>query len=44
MGKDKEKKLKKKCCKKYKKKAVHCTRCPKTEACVLKMKMAKLVA
>ena len=33
----KEKKLKKKCCKKYKKKAVHCKRCPKME-CVLKEK------
>jgi hypothetical protein len=43
MGKDKEKKLKKKCCKKYKKKAVHCKRCPKAEACAIKMKL-KMVA
>ena len=42
MGKDKEKKLKKKCCKKYKKKALRCTRCPKAEACGLKEKFAKL--
>jgi hypothetical protein len=41
---EKVKKFKKKCCKKYKKKAVHCNRCPKAEACVLKMKLAKLAA
>jgi len=38
----KEKKLKKKCCKKYKKKAVHCKRCPKT--CAIKEKFQKLAA
>ena len=38
------KKLKKKCCKKYKKKAVHCKRCPKAGACQLKMKLAKFAA
>lgn len=38
------KKLKKKCCKKYKKKAVHCSKCPKAFACELKLKMAELAA
>lgn len=43
MAKDKNK-LKKKCCKKYKKKAVHCKRCPKAAACELKLRMAKMAA
>lgn len=38
------KKLKKKCCKKYKEKSVHCKKCPKAFACEQKMKMAELAA
>ncbi len=39
-----KKKLKKKCCKKYKKKAVHCGKCPKAYACQVKLKLAEIAA